>query len=393
MSCPLYSTVASCLTALPFSILFPVGVGFAADGHIELAVVVLLSLNGEIFRIGCSCDRGIVVARILDLDGRIGACGVDCIVGLCEGVDADDAVFNHVAVLFACPGLVDIDCAHVECGRGVGAVAVVLEGIAEDRFEVVRGFGTGDGEDVFGASFGGFYIADDKGAGSGGVVGSAGNVVAFDVLGTVFALQRRFERCIFCGAVEKENGLSGLVVPDSGDAADFEVVAVIVCIDELNEFSGADDVDEFVAVMCDSGNAADIAGGADDVDVGDDVHHRLVAFAHEADDSANVGSIFLGIGFDIASGVRVDCEVGQVGISVFAEHVADVGIAADFDVAGQLDVGVFGGVGAACDNADVEITDDVCIVEGQVFDFPVCCESEKPEFTLLELLIFRLLMV
>ena len=324
-------------------ILFPVGVGCAADGHIELAVVVLLSLDGEIFRIGYSCDRGIVVTRILDLDGRIGACGVDRIVGLCEGVDADDAVFNHVAVLFTGPGLVDIDRAHVEGGRGVGAVAVVLEGIAEDRFEVVRGFGAGDGEDELRTGFGGSDIADDQGAGSGTlrVVGFAGNIVALDLLGTVFAIQRGFEGCIFRGAVEKKNGLAGLVVPDTGDTADFEVVALIARIDELNEFGGADDVDEFVAVVRNSDNTADIAGGADDVDVGSHIFDGDVAFPHEADDTTDITPVIFGFRFHITARSRINRQAGQVGIGVFTEHPADIGVALYFHRAGEGDIGVF----------------------------------------------------
>ena len=107
-------------------ILFPVGVGCAADGHIELAVAVLLRLDGEVFRIGSFCDRGIVVARILDLDGRIGACGVDCIVGLCEGVDAEVETFlNQIADFISFrPLLVDKECAHVNGGRSIGSVLI-----------------------------------------------------------------------------------------------------------------------------------------------------------------------------------------------------------------------------------------------------------------------------
>ena len=130
-------------------------------------------------------------------------------------------------------------------------------------------------------------------------------------------------------------------MPNSGNSSDFQMISLILCIDQHDLLRSTGHIDESVAVMGDTGNAADVAGRAADVDVGGHIFDGDVAFPHEADDTTDITPVILGFRFHITARSHINRQAGQVGIGVFAEHAADIGVALYFHRAGEGDIGIF----------------------------------------------------
>lgn len=133
--------------------------------------------------------------------------------------------------------------------------------------------------------------------------------------------------------------------------ADLQMVTFILCIHQRH-IAAAGAVFEGIAVVRDACDTADVAGGADDVDVGGDVLHDVIPLTHEANQTADISSPILRVSLDIAALVRVNRDIGQVRVGVLSERAADVGTTVYGDLTAQNNVGILGGVGRTRDRAD-----------------------------------------
>ena len=169
-----------------------------------------------------------------------------------------------------------------------------------------------------------------------------------------------------------------LIEPNARDAADFEVVAFVRCIGK-GYITRTFAVLECVAIVGDTRDTTYIACGTRYIDIGNDIGNSDITFAHKADYTADVCTIFFAISLDITAGVGIHGKVCEVGISVLAEHTAYIGIAIDLNQARNADIGIFRCVRSTCNNAYIKVTFDGGVVDMEVFNLTIGSNAEETD--------------